>query len=152
MSERTIAEIIGWEFVCTGRTVKRDQNGNPTDSRAAGYWQPPGVSSSDGSPPDVDDMTAWMSRNGFCVQTEYLITAGDNPPPAPVLVVLRRNFRDPIHMPMATSVREATEAAVREVDRQLELDWHREMAVNPGVSEAAAVALAAAKIKIAPTS
>jgi hypothetical protein len=41
VSDKSIAEIIGWRW--SGRS-----------------WWPPDVAYSDGSPPNVDDMLAWL--------------------------------------------------------------------------------------------
>lgn len=78
MSERSIAEIIGWEW--HGQRVYRYDRilpeWTPGDYYGAetgrGTWWPPGVSYSDGSPPNVDDMVAWLlSRPAFVFENKW---------------------------------------------------------------------------------
>jgi len=101
MTERSIAEIIGWRL-------------RPVDSGETRMdWAPEPYGFADGVPPTVDDLLAWLASQGWCTDIEYLIDH-----PTPVLVTLRSNTH-PVtvetEFPMNTSVLAALEQAVRAV-------------------------------------
>lgn len=77
MSERRIAEIIGWQFVRTG-TMDRVIDGEWVKDSPTGYWMPPDCAYSDGSPPNVDDLVEWLLHRGFDVVLKALRTHLDD--------------------------------------------------------------------------
>jgi hypothetical protein len=102
--ERSIGEIIGWEFRTTGTTTR---NGETVVTH--GYWAPPDVDYSDGSTPNCDDMLAWLRQENDVEIHAFRVAV------TPMIRVrvdegsVRRSFDAP-------TASDALEAAVRAVD------------------------------------
>lgn len=128
MAERTIAEIIGWEWRGQRIYNPEDLSGVPPrhygPETGRGYWAPPGVEVLDiGCIPNVDDILNWISSqpefmydNGMSCAITILGGRRSYSPDSGYVVVLEDRDGDELASDPQPTCLEALEQCVRILD------------------------------------